>query len=175
MPLLDLKILLHFSLLCKLITINFLFGFLSPLWVFFFFKTNLFCFLTVMSLCYVWDISSCTECGATLHCCAWTSHWDGFSCCEAQALDTRASVIAVCGLSSCDLRDLEHRLDSCGTQAYLLLGMWDLPGTGIEPESLALRGRFLITGPPGKPHLQFFISIFVSFERLLLNLKWDIC
>ena len=45
MPLLDLKILLHFSLLYKLITINFLFGFLSPLWVFFFFFLRLICFV----------------------------------------------------------------------------------------------------------------------------------
>ena len=28
--------------------------------------------------------------------------------------------------------------------------MWDLPGPGIEPESLALAGGFLTTGPPGK-------------------------
>ena len=30
--------------------------------------------------------------------------------------------------------------------------MWDLPGPGIEPESLALAGRFFTTEPPGKPH-----------------------
>ena len=29
--------------------------------------------------------------------------------------------------------------------------MWDLPGPGIEPISPALAGRFLTTGPPGKP------------------------
>ena len=33
----------------------------------------------------------------------------------------------------------------------MLLGMWDLAGPGIEPVSLALQGRFLTTGPPGKP------------------------
>ena len=176
MPSLDLKILLPFSLLYMLTTINFLFGFLSPLRFFFSPKIYLFCFLTVMSLhCYRWGFSSCSEWGAALNCCAWTSHWGGFSCSEAQTLDTWAAVIVVCGLSSCDLRPPEHRLSSCGTRAYLLLGMWDLPGTGIEPISLALHGRFLTTGPPGKPHLQFSISIFVPFERLLLNLKWDIC
>ena len=26
--------------------------------------------------------------------------------------------------------------------------MWDLPGAGIKPVSLALAGRFLTTGPP---------------------------
>ena len=39
---------------------------------------------------------------------------------------------------------------SCGTQALLLHGMWDLPGLGIEPVSPALAGRFLTTAPPGK-------------------------
>ena len=29
--------------------------------------------------------------------------------------------------------------------------MWDLPGPGIEPVSPAFQGRFLTTGPPGKP------------------------
>ena len=28
--------------------------------------------------------------------------------------------------------------------------MWDLPGPGIEPETLASAGGFLTTGPPGK-------------------------
>ena len=28
--------------------------------------------------------------------------------------------------------------------------MWDLPGSGIEPMSLALAGRFLSTEPPVK-------------------------
>ena len=30
-------------------------------------------------------------------------------------------------------------------------GMWNLPRVGIEPVSPALAGRFLTTGPPGKP------------------------
>ena len=41
-------------------------------------------------------------------------------------------------------------LSSCGAQAYLLCGMWDLPGPGLEPVSPALAGGFLITAPPGK-------------------------
>ena len=46
----------------------------------------------------------------------------------------------------------EHRLSSCGSQAYLLHGMWDLPRPGLEPVSPALAGRFSTTAPPGKPH-----------------------
>ena len=51
------------------------------------------------------------------------------------------------------LRSLGSRragFSSCGMQAYLLCGMWDLPGPGIEPMSPALAGRFLTTGPAGK-------------------------
>ena len=29
--------------------------------------------------------------------------------------------------------------------------MWDLPGSEIEPVSLALAGQFVTTEPPGKP------------------------
>ena len=78
----------------------------------------------------------------------------GFSCCGARALGTRASVVVAGGLSSCGLWALEHRLSSCGTQALLLRGMWDLPRPGLEPVSPALAGRFLTTEPPGKPGQQ---------------------
>ena len=77
------------------------------------------------------------------------SHSSGFSCCGAQALGVRASVV-MCRLSSCGLQALERRLSSCGARASLLLGMWDLPGPGIEPVSPALAGRFLTTVLPGK-------------------------
>ena len=48
-----------------------------------------------------------------------------------------------------------RRLSSCGSQAQLLRGMWDLPGPGLEPVSPALAGRFLTTAPPGKPTSDF--------------------
>ena len=54
------------------------------------------------------------------------------------------------GFSSCGSQVLERRLSSCGTQAQLLRGMWDLPRSGIEPMSPALAGRFLTTEPPRK-------------------------
>ena len=50
----------------------------------------------------------------------------------------------------------EHRLSGCGTQALVAPDMWDLRRPGIKPVSLALQGRFLITGPQGKPHLSIF-------------------
>ena len=68
----------------------------------------------------------------------------GFSSCG-----TWASVVVARGA-------LEHRLSSCGTRAWLLHGLWDLPGPGLEPVSPALAGGFLTTAPPGKPkHLLF--------------------
>ena len=42
-------------------------------------------------------------------------------------------------------------LSSCGARAQVPHGMWDLPGPGTKPVSLMLEGRFLTTGPQGKP------------------------
>ena len=71
-------------------------------------------------------------------CGARASHCGGFSCCGARALGVWASVVAARGISS------------CGTRAYLLCCMWDLPSPGLKPVSPALAGGFLITAPPGK-------------------------
>ena len=54
----------------------------------------------------------------------------------------------------------EHRLQtrmlsSCGSQAQLLRGMWDLPRPGLEPVSPALAGRLSTTAPPGKPLMYY--------------------
>ena len=46
---------------------------------------------------------------------------------------------------------------SCGMWAYLPAGMWDLPGQGIEPVSLALAGGFFTTRPLGKSRFVYFI------------------
>ena len=46
-----------------------------------------------------------------------------------------------------------RRLSSCGSQAQLLRGMWDLSRPGLEPVSPALAGRFSTTAPPGKPSM----------------------
>ena len=44
----------------------------------------------------------------------------------------------------------EHGLGSWGALAYLPLGMWNLPGPGIEPVSPALADEFSFTVPPRK-------------------------
>ena len=59
------------------------------------------------------------------------------------------------GLSSHGSWALKHRLNNCGTRAWLLHGMCDLPGPGIKPASPALAGGFFTTEPPGKPCLIF--------------------
>ena len=101
---------------------------------FFFLTYFIYLFLAALGLC----------------CCVWASHCGGFSCCRAQALGTRASVVVAHGFSCCGLRALERRLGSCGTRAQLLRGMWDHPGPGLQPLSPALAGGFLTIAPPGK-------------------------
>ena len=71
----------------------------------------------------------------------------GVSCCSR----VRVSIVVEGGLDSCGSLDLQHRLNSCGTQAQQLCGMWDLPRSGIEPRTPELAGGFFITKPPGKP------------------------
>ena len=72
------------------------------------------------------------------------SRCGGFSCCRAQSPERGV-------FSSRSSQGLAHGLSSCGVWAYLLLGMWDLPGSGIEPVSPALAGGFFNTESPGKP------------------------
>ena len=52
-----------------------------------------------------------------------------------------ASVVVARGLRSPGSQALEPRLSRRGTQASWLLGMWNLPGAGIEPMSPALAGE----------------------------------
>ena len=85
----------------------------------------------------VWAVASGAYC--SLQCGGFSSRWlllwsTGFR--------TQGSIVLAPGL--------EHRRYSCGAQAWLLRGMWDLPGPGMEPVPLALAGEFFTTEPPGK-------------------------
>ena len=53
------------------------------------------------------------------------------------------------GFKSRGSQALEHRLNSCGPQAELPRGLWDLPRSGTEPASPAVTGGFLTSEPPG--------------------------
>ena len=81
---------------------------------------------------------SCGGQGLSSGCCAKASRCDGLSCCGTWSL--------------------EHRLSNCGTPASLLPGMWDLQGSGIEPESPALAGEFFTTEPPTREALECLLS-----------------
>ena len=89
------------------------------------------------------------QAGLLSSCGAQASHCGGFSCCRTQS--------RACGLSSWGSPALEHRLNRCRTHDKLLLSMWHLPGSGIEPMSPALAGRFFSTETPGKPPQPFLI------------------
>lgn len=81
-----------------------------------------------------------------------------------------ASVTVVRKLRSFGSWALENRLNYCGTWAQLLLGMYDLPGTGIEPSSLALLGTFFTGEPRGKPSIGVLAKGAASWStKLQLN------
>ena len=46
--------------------------------------------------------------------------------------------------------------------------MWDLPGPGFEPVSLALAGGFLTTEPRGKP-LTLYLEVEISWKAGEVN------
>ena len=115
------------------------------------FKRHLFIhfFLTVLGLqCCVGLFSGCSEWGRS----PVVEHGLLVVLLLSQSTGSRrsASVVVVCGFSSCSSRAPELGLLSCGSPAWMLCGMWDLPGPGIEQVSLALQGGFLTTGLPGK-------------------------
>ena len=97
-------------------------------------------FLAVFGLhCCVWAFSSCVKWGLLFVVVRGLLIAVASLCCGAWALGAWASVVAAC------------RFSSCGSWAWLFHGMWDLPGSGLEPVSPALAGGFLTTAPPGKP------------------------
>ena len=59
---------------------------------------------------------------------------------------------------------------SCGTQAQMLRGMWDLPGPGLEPLSPALAGGFPTTVPPGKSMRLTYIKKYVFYFYYFFNI-----
>ena len=84
--------------------------------------------------------SSCSNWGLLSSWAVWASHCGGFSCCRAWALG-------------------HVGLRSCGAQAYLPHGKWNLLRLGIKSMSPTLAGGFLITGPVGKSTLVYIWSL----------------
>ena len=72
------------------------------------------------------------------------------------------------GFRSCSSQVLEHRLSGCGTRAYLLRSMWDLPRSGMEPGSPALAG-IVFTTISEVPVM--FVFVFIFFLSLSMHDK----
>ena len=99
-------------------------------------------------LCYcTWALCSCSEWGLLSRCSAWASHWDGFSCFRAWALEHEASVVMAQGLVAPPL-----------------------PGPGIESVSPVLVGAFLTSGQPRKS-LTFDSFCVISPSCIILPLR----
>ena len=71
-------------------------------------------------------------------------------CCTGFFLAAAAGTLCSCGSSashrsgfSCGAQALERWLNGCAAWTLLLLGTWDLPGSGIEPVSPAWAGDSL--------------------------------
>ena len=109
-------------------------------------------------------LSGFGEWGLLSSCSDWASHWGSFSC--------GAQPLGRVGFNSCSSKALELRFNSCGSHTWLLCGMWDLPGPGIEPVLPSLAGGFFITEPPGKPQLCFLFYYnkqFLIFKFFISN------
>ena len=53
--------------------------------------------------------------------------------------------------------------------------MWDLPRPGTKPVSLALQGRFLTTGPSGRPQQVTFCVSLLHYQRSPLETLKSYC
>ena len=107
-------------------------------------------FLAALGLyCCERAFSGCGALGLLYSCGTRASHWGGFCCCRACAL--------------------EHRFSSCVTLVWLPRGLWDLPGIGIEPTSSASAGGSLTTGPPGKSDIHFLIEKLLSSYKMRIR------
>ena len=101
--------------------------------------------------------------GLLSSCSLQASHCSGFSCCRVWTLER-------VGFSS------------CGTQALLPHGMWDLTRSRIELVSPALAGGFLATVSPGKPKFpqvffvwhaaKFCASVSPYFQARMLSIRF---
>ena len=96
--------------------------------------------------------------------CGVQASWCGGFSCGAQA-PVRAG-FSSCGTQAryCGSWALEHKVDSCGAQAWLRHSMWDLPGWGTEPVSPTLAGNSLPLSHQGSTKMVFFFNISVAFH-----------
>ena len=108
----------------------------------------------MLSVCCRAGSSPVAVSGASPPGCMWASHPRASLVAGHRPVGTWASVGASLGLRT-GPRTPELGLRSCSAWAQLLLGIWNLPGPGIEPVSPVLAGRFFTTEPPGRPQDSF--------------------
>ena len=87
---------------------------LSSLYSSFFFFFNFWLHWVFVAACGL-SLVVLSGCYSSLWCAGFSLQW--LLLLRSQALGMQASVVVVCGLSSCGSRALEHRLSSCGTRA----------------------------------------------------------
>ena len=70
------------------------------------------------------------------------------------------------------------RFSSCGTWAWLLHRVWDLPrpgaGPGAGPAFSAMQGRFVSAAPEGSPINLFFLMLTITFLDSTSKRRMDI-
>ena len=127
--------------------------FLISKFIYLFICLFVYLFLAVLGLrCCAWAFSSCGERGySSLRCMGFSLRW----LLLLQSTGSRHAGFSSGGswAQQCGSWALERRLSSCGTQAQLLHGLWDLLRPGLKPMSPALAGGFLTTAPPRKSHI----------------------
>ena len=124
-----------------------------------FFPFSLFTFDSAGSLMLSGFCSSCGEQGLLSSCSANASRCGGFCCCWVWAL-------GCVGFSSYCSWAREHRFNSYGTWAQLLLGMWYLLGSGMELCLLHWQADALPLNHQGSPYTSHFeIGVAFPFSR----------
>ena len=90
------------------------------------------------------------------------------------------SLVEVCGplidFSCCGAWTLWCMgIRSCGIPAYLLYGLWDLPGPGIKPMSPALASWIPTTGPPRRSHVLMLLQVDLTLHfRIPLSFRCEL-
>ena len=128
------------------------------------FKKCICLFLAVLGLCCAGFSVGGDKQGPLPRCDAQASHCGSLSCCRAWAL-------GCAGFSSWGMRAPKHWSSSCGTQAQLLQGMWDLPRPRIKPVSPALTGRLSLSHK-GSPCFPFQIATVTFLFKKLYQLSF---
>ena len=130
-----------------------------------FYKITLFLAVPGLCCCLGFSLSSHERGGYSLVNSVWASHCVAFLVGEHRLWVLRRH--------SCGSPALEHRLSRRGAWALSLHGMRGLSGSGMEPVSPALAGRFFTTEPSGKPWIFLIVGNPVLFTTMRSKLNFQ--